>query len=69
EVFLKALNLVRNLDPPVKDFTTANLDMIQHYRPRTNVLSRPVSGGGRALAITGRHEIIIPVLWAGVVGR
>ncbi len=68
EVFLKALNLIRNIDPPVKGFTTANLDMIQHYRPRTNVLARPVSGGRRALAITGQHEILIPLLWAGIVG-
>jgi hypothetical protein len=68
EVFLKALNLARNLDPPVEGFTAANLDMIQHYRPRTNVLARPVSGGGRALAITGHHEILLPLLWAGVVG-
>ena len=68
EVFLKALNLIRNIDPPVKAFTAANLDMIQHYRPRTNVLARPVSDGGRALAITGQHEILIPLLWAGVVG-
>jgi hypothetical protein len=69
EVFLKALNLIRNINPPVKDFTTANLDMIQHYRPRTNVLARPVSDGGRALAITGQHEILVPLLWAGVTGR
>jgi len=68
EVFLKALNLIRNTDPPVKGFTAANLDMIQHYRPRTNVLARPVCDGGRALAITGHHEILVPLLWAGVVG-
>lgn len=67
EVFLKALNLIRNVEPPVKSFTAANLDMIQHYRPRTNVLARPVSDGG-ALAITGQHEILVPLLWAGVVG-
>ena len=33
EVFLKALAVARNLGYPVKDFTTANFDMIQHYRP------------------------------------
>ncbi len=62
EIFVKALNLVRNVAPPVRDFTTANLDFIQHYRPRQNVLSRPTSGGGDAIPITGHHEIIVPLL-------
>jgi hypothetical protein len=66
EVFVKALNLVRNADPPVENFTTANLDMIQHYRPRQNVLARPTAGGGEALAITGHHEIMVPLLSAAV---
>ncbi|UCE26339.1 MAG: hypothetical protein JSW52_08235 [Candidatus Coatesbacteria bacterium] len=61
EVFVKALNLVRNVAPPVDGFTTANLDFIQHYRPRQNVLSRPVSGGD-GIAVTGHHEIMIPLL-------
>jgi hypothetical protein len=42
EVFLKALSVARNLGHPVKDFTTANFDMIQHYRPGVNVVQRPV---------------------------
>lgn len=62
EVFVKALNLVRNVAPPVEGFTTANLDFIQHYRPRRNVLSRPVSGAGEGIALTGHHEIMIPLL-------
>lgn len=62
EVFVKTLNLVRNVAPPVENFTTANLDFIHHYRPRQNVLSRPVSGGGEGIAITGHHEIMIPLL-------
>jgi hypothetical protein len=66
EVFVKALNLIRNVDPPVENFTTANLDMIQHYRPRQNVLARPTAGSGDALAITGHHEIMVPLLSAAV---
>jgi len=50
----------------VENFTTANLDMIQHYRPRENVLARPTAGGGEALALTGHHEIMIPLLSAAV---
>ncbi len=64
EVFVKALNLVRHVKPPVENFTAANLDMIQHYRPLQNVLARPTARGGEALAITGHHEIIIPLLSA-----
>jgi len=59
EVFLKALTVARNTGTTIEDFTTANLDMIQHYRPRENVLKRP---GGRAIALTGHHEIMIPLL-------
>ncbi|HZE98906.1 MAG TPA: hypothetical protein VE981_17995 [Planctomycetota bacterium] len=64
EVFLKAVSVARNLGHVLKEFTTVNLDMIQHYRPRANVLARPK---GRAIAITGHHEILLPLLRAGVV--
>ncbi len=62
EVFLKALTVARNVHGPVEDFVTANFDMIQHYRPVVNVLSRPVETGGRSFAFTGHHEIMIPLL-------
>jgi hypothetical protein len=64
EVFLKAFSIARNLTRRPKRFTTANLDFIQHYRPQQNVLIRP---GGKALAITGHHEITIPLLHAGIL--
>src|SRR5688572_24399337 len=64
EVFLKAVSVARNLGYTLRSFTTVNLDMIQHYRPRANVLARPK---GRAIAITGHHEILLPLVRAGVV--
>jgi hypothetical protein len=67
EVFLKCVALVRNIGRPLRNFTTANLDFIQHYRPRENVLKRPVKDGGRGIPITGHHEIIIPLLAALLV--
>jgi hypothetical protein len=68
EVFLKALSLARNLGHPVRDFVTANLDFIQHYRPTQNVVRRPVAGGaGRGYALTGHHEILVPLLAAAVL--
>lgn len=66
EVFLKALSVARNLGNDVTDFATANFDMIQHYRPTVNVIQRPVGKSGRGYAITGHHEIMIPLLAATV---
>lgn len=67
EVFLKCVTLVRNSGETLKDFTTANLDFIQHYRPTENVIRRPVKNCGRGIAITGHHEIMIPLLAAWLV--
>jgi hypothetical protein len=68
EVFLKALSAVRNLGHPLAGFTTVNLDFIQHYRPRVNVVERPHAGGtGRGFALTGHHEIMLPLLAALLV--
>jgi deoxyhypusine synthase len=69
EVFLKAVSIARNLGYPVKGFTAANLDMIQHYRPHQNVLVRPTAIGGEAIALTGHHEILLPILHAAVMER
>jgi hypothetical protein len=66
EVFLKALSVARNLGSEVTDFTTGNFDMLQHYRPSVNVVTRPVLAGGRGYAITGHHEIMIPLFAAAV---
>jgi hypothetical protein len=68
EVFLKAVSVVRNLGHPLADFTTANFDFLQHYRPKLNVVERPhARSGGRGFAITGHHEIMIPLLAAALI--
>jgi hypothetical protein len=65
EVFLKCVTLVRNLNQPLEDITTANFDFIQSYRPVTNVVRRPTeNGAGRGYSITGHHELTIPLLAA-----
>jgi hypothetical protein len=70
EVFLKAVTVVRNLGHSLQDFTTANFDFIQHYRPMANVVRRPVAGGaGRGHSVTGHHELMIPLLAASIVSR
>ncbi len=69
EVFLKALNLSRNLGHKVKDFTTANFDMIYHYRSFQNVVLRPTMSGGRGYYIIGHHEIMLPMLAQAIVDK
>jgi hypothetical protein len=67
EVFLKAVALVRNQGLPLDGLTTVNLDFMRHYRPHTNVVSRPVAGIGQGYAIVGPHEILIPLLAAALI--
>lgn len=69
EVFLKALSITQNMGFHVDGFTTANFDMTQHYRPLQNVVKRPTAGDSRGLTITGHHEIMIPLLAAGILDR
>ena len=69
EVFLKALNLARNLGFKVKDFVTANFDMFYHYRPMQNVVLRPVMSGGRGYYIIGHHEIMLPLLAQAIIEK
>ncbi|MBT6229513.1 MAG: hypothetical protein HOI47_22950 [Candidatus Scalindua sp.] len=64
EVFLKAITVARNLGRKVNNFTTVNMDMIQHYRPQTNVVKRPTTHG---YSITGHHEIMLPLLRLGIL--
>jgi hypothetical protein len=70
EVFLKAVSTVRNLGYPLAEFTTANFDFLQHYRPRLNVVERPhAEAGGKGYAITGHHELMIPLLAAALIEK
>ena len=68
EVFLKAVSVVRNLGYPLANFTTANFDFLQHYRPKLNVVERPhAKSGGHGFAVTGHHELMIPLLAAALM--
>ena len=66
EVFLKAVSIARNLGHSLDGMTTANLDFDQKYRGMLNVLERP---GAQGIALTGHHEILIPLLHAAVLSR
>jgi hypothetical protein len=74
EVFLKAVSVVRNLGLPLRPITTANFDFIQHYRPLQNVVRRPTASDrsrkgeeSRGYAITGHHELLLPLVSAALV--
>ena len=84
EVFLKALSIARNLGNTVKVFTTANFDLIPlgdyrkpigddepdyYYRPRKNIVNRPVALGGRGYHITGDHRETLPNLYHQIVAQ
>lgn len=83
EVFLKALSIARNQGNALNHITTANFDIIPlgdyktdvgkdtfeyYYRPRKNIINRPVSLGGTGLYICGNHEQTIPSLYARLKG-
>jgi deoxyhypusine synthase len=67
EVFLKALALARNLGHKADKFTTVNLDFLRQYRPTVNVVERPTRKGGQGYSIVGHHEILVPLVAAGVI--
>ena len=70
EVFLKALTIARNLNAgKPTGFVSANFDMLQHYRPRVNVVQRPTLDSGKGYEITGHHEIMVPLLAWAVVSK
>jgi len=69
EVFLKALTIAQNLGADLHDFTTINLDMLMHYRPTVNVVERPATLGSRGFMLSGRHELLIPLLAFAVLDR
>ena len=69
EVFLKSLNLARNLGANVSNFTTANFDMVYHYRPAENIVHRPVMSGGEGYYIVGHHEIMLPLLAQAIIDK
>lgn len=84
EVFLKAISIARNLGNTVKVFTTANFDLIPlgdyrkpvgddepdyYYRPRKNIVNRPVLLGGRGYHITGDHRDTLPTLFHQVTAH
>ncbi|OGD26188.1 MAG: hypothetical protein A2Y56_03985 [Candidatus Aminicenantes bacterium RBG_13_63_10] len=66
EVFLKAVTFVRNHGFPLEGLVTAVFDFCHHYRPWQNVVLRPVGERGKGFYFVGHHELMIPLLAAGL---
>jgi hypothetical protein len=66
EVFLKAVAFVRNKGVRLERMITAVFDFNRHYRPEENVVRRPLGKKGRGFYFVGSHEIMIPLLAAGL---
>jgi deoxyhypusine synthase len=69
EVFVKALNLARNVGHRVDDLVTVDMDFLRHYRPGVNVVQRPTAGSGKGYRLTGHHEIMFPLLCAALLEK
>lgn len=84
EVFLKALSISRNLGYETFHITTANFDLINlgdyrtkigyddpnyYYRPRKNIVNRPVSRGGLGWHFVGDHKQTIPNLYRKIAEK
>lgn len=84
EVFLKCLSISRNLGFDTFKITTGNFDLKPlgdyrvkigyedpnyYYRPRKNIVNRPVSCGGKGWHFEGDHKETIANLWLGMKKR
>ncbi len=67
EAFLKAVALARNHGHSLDGLTTVNIDFLRQYRAQTNVVARPTAGVGRGYALTGHHELVLPLLAAALI--
>ncbi len=64
EIFLKAVSIARNLGYDLGGMTTVDLDLVRQYRARVNVVERHHCD---AIAVTGHHELILPLIHAAVL--
>ena len=69
EVVLKAITMLINLGCDMAGMYGVNLDFVQHYRSNQQVVARVKEIGGDGVALTGHHELMIPLIAAGMVER
>lgn len=69
EVILKAITTLINLGYSMQGMTGVNMDFVQHYRSNQQVVARVREIGGEGISLTGHHELLIPLIAAGVIER
>lgn len=69
EVFVRAIDLARNLGHAVRPLITVDLDLVRHYRPGVKTVTRPTAASGRGLHLTGHPELLFPLLAVAVLER
>jgi len=69
EVILKAITTLVNLGCDLSGMLGVNVDFVQHYRSNQQVVSRVKEIGGEGISLTGHHEIMIPLIAAGVIEK
>lgn len=69
EVILKGITTLINLGYDMKGMYGVNLDFMQHYRSNQQIVNRVKEIGGDGIALTGHHEIMIPLIAAGVLSK
>jgi deoxyhypusine synthase len=67
EVLLKAMTILANLGRDLSGVTGVNLDFMQQYRSNQQVVARITQVGGEGFSLTGHHEIMLPLIAAGVI--
>jgi hypothetical protein len=67
EVVLKAITMLINLGRDMSGMVGVNLDFVQHYRSNQQIVARVKEIGGEGYSLTGHHELMIPLIAAGII--
>lgn len=67
EVALKAFAMVCNVGCNLAQVFAVNLDFIRQYRSEQQIVQRVRALGGQAVSLVGHHEIMLPLIAAGVI--
>ena len=62
EVLLKAMALLRNRSTDFTGFLGVDCDFIRQHRATQQLIHRVEALGGEGIALTGHHEILVPLL-------
>jgi hypothetical protein len=69
EVILKAFSHLLADGMSLSGAVMANVDMIRHYRPMQQIVSRPRTFGATTLELIGQFELLLPLLFSCVLAE